>query len=173
MRPLALPSEIMRLENLHGYLKFPGPCPVARIRLDYVKRPKAAESFIPREDAPILDMKGGAGIETPGTVDTPADEERGAACDHESGESDAPVPSGNTHESGRATESGEAEAKCEQPAPPPDSGLAGSDQAPETPGAPLPAVHSAEGDDAGAADDDEQNRGEDGEEAGSRTPNWL
>ena len=25
MRPLALPSEIMRLENLHGYLKFPGP----------------------------------------------------------------------------------------------------------------------------------------------------
>ena len=49
MRPLALPSEIMRLKNLHGYLKFPGPWPVASIRLDYVKRPKAAESFIPRE----------------------------------------------------------------------------------------------------------------------------
>ena len=52
MRPLALPSEIMRLENLHGYLKFPGPWPVARIELDYVKRDKAAESFVPREDAP-------------------------------------------------------------------------------------------------------------------------
>ena len=37
MRPLALPSEIMRLENLDGYLKFPGPWPVARIRLDYVE----------------------------------------------------------------------------------------------------------------------------------------
>ena len=49
MRPLALPSEIMRLENLHGYLKFPGPWPVASIRLDYVGRPKVAESFIPRE----------------------------------------------------------------------------------------------------------------------------
>ena len=49
MRPLALPSEIMRLENLHGYLKFPGPWPVASIRLDYVERPRAAESFIPRE----------------------------------------------------------------------------------------------------------------------------
>ncbi len=52
MRPLALPSEIMRLENLHGYLKFPGPWPVARIGLDYVARPQAAESFVPREDAP-------------------------------------------------------------------------------------------------------------------------
>ena len=57
MRPLALPSEIMRLENLRGYLKFPGPWPVARIRLDYVKRPGAAESFVPREDAPIHDAE--------------------------------------------------------------------------------------------------------------------
>ena len=29
LRALALPSEIMRLENLSGYLKFPGPFPVA------------------------------------------------------------------------------------------------------------------------------------------------
>ena len=163
MRPLALPSEIMRLENLHGYLKFPGPWPVARVELDYVKRPKSAESFIPRENLPVLGAKS-AGTE----------------------------PSGKTHESGSATESGEAanqrepespgdttangEAEvygCERPAPPPDPGLARPDQAPETPGAPQPAVHSAEGDDAGAADDDEQNRGEDGEEASSRTPDWL
>ena len=53
MRPLALPSEIMRLENLHGYLKFPGPFPVTSIRLKYVKRPPAAERFVARaEDAP-------------------------------------------------------------------------------------------------------------------------
>ncbi len=52
MRSLALPSEIMRLKNLQGYLKFPGPWPVARIKLDYVKRPKAAERFVPREEGP-------------------------------------------------------------------------------------------------------------------------
>ena len=49
LRALALPSEIMRLENLSGYLKFPGPFPVASIRLRYVKRPAAAERFVPRE----------------------------------------------------------------------------------------------------------------------------
>ncbi len=49
LRALALPSEIMRLENLSGYLKFPGPFPVASVRLRYVSRPKAAERFMPRE----------------------------------------------------------------------------------------------------------------------------
>ena len=49
LRALALPSEIMRLENLSGYLKFPGPFPVASIRLRYVSRPKAAERFVARE----------------------------------------------------------------------------------------------------------------------------
>ena len=49
LRALALPSEIMRLPNLDGYLKFPGPFPVASIRLKYVARPKAAERFVARE----------------------------------------------------------------------------------------------------------------------------
>ena len=49
LRALALPSEIMRLPNLDGYLKFPGPFPVASIRLKYVSRPKAAERFVARE----------------------------------------------------------------------------------------------------------------------------
>ena len=40
----------MRLPHLEGYLKFPGPFPVASIRLKYVSRPKAAERFVPRED---------------------------------------------------------------------------------------------------------------------------
>ena len=48
LRALALPSEIMRLANLEGYLKFPGPFPVASIRLKYAARPKAAERFVPR-----------------------------------------------------------------------------------------------------------------------------
>ena len=49
LRALALPSEIMRLANLEGYLKFPGPFPVASIRLKYVARSKAAERFVVRE----------------------------------------------------------------------------------------------------------------------------
>ena len=50
LRALALPSEIMRLPNLEGYLKFPGPFPVASIKLKYVARPAAAERFVPRRD---------------------------------------------------------------------------------------------------------------------------
>ena len=66
MRSLALPSEIMRLENLHGYLKFPGPWPVARIKLDYVHRPKAAERFVPREEgSDAVEIPGNASEETP------------------------------------------------------------------------------------------------------------
>ena len=52
LRALALPSEIMRLPNLHGYLKLPGPLPVAEIKLEYVKRAKAAARFVPRGEAP-------------------------------------------------------------------------------------------------------------------------
>ncbi len=50
LRALTLPSEIMRLENLSGYLKFPGPFPVASIRLNYVARPAVAERFAARAD---------------------------------------------------------------------------------------------------------------------------
>ena len=74
MRPLALPSEIMRLKNLCGYLKFPGPWPVARIRLPYVKRPKAAESFVPRDDAPLLKGQGAEAVAQETGVD-PRNEE--------------------------------------------------------------------------------------------------
>ena len=64
LRALALPSEIMRLANLEGYLKFPGPFPVASIRLNYVSRPKAAERFVPRDDGRVdsSDAHGGAGL---------------------------------------------------------------------------------------------------------------
>ncbi len=47
LRALALASEIMRLQNLNGYLRFPGPLPVARIRLEYSNRPRIAERFVP------------------------------------------------------------------------------------------------------------------------------
>ena len=51
VQALALPSEIMRLPNLNGYLKLPGPYPVARIELQYVKRPKVAPRFVERGQA--------------------------------------------------------------------------------------------------------------------------
>ena len=59
LRPLALASEIMQLPALHGYLRFPGPLPAARIALDYVSRRKEAERFVPRKDAP--DAPSGSG----------------------------------------------------------------------------------------------------------------
>ena len=63
LRPLALASEIMQLQSLHGWLRFPGPLPVARIKLNYVARPKAAERFVPRPPAmpePSPDAKAAA-----------------------------------------------------------------------------------------------------------------
>ena len=51
LQALALPSEIMRLPNLNGYLKLPGPYPVARIELEYLKRPKVAPRFVSRVQA--------------------------------------------------------------------------------------------------------------------------
>ena len=50
LRALALPADIMRLPNLHGYLKFPGPYPVASIALKPVGRAVLAPRFVPRED---------------------------------------------------------------------------------------------------------------------------
>ena len=50
LRALALPADVMRLPNLHGFLKFPGPYPVASIRLRPVDRPVLAPRFVPRAD---------------------------------------------------------------------------------------------------------------------------
>ena len=85
LRALALPSEIMRLENLSGYLKFPGPFPVASIRLNYVSRPKAAERFVPRKgdgaepgEAPAT---AGSGDEEVTIPEPPSPDETGRADD--------------------------------------------------------------------------------------------
>ena len=56
LRPLVLPSEVSRLENLSGYLKFPGAWPVARIRLRYRTRPTKSCRFVPKPEP----EKGGA-----------------------------------------------------------------------------------------------------------------
>ena len=49
-RPLVLPSEVSRLQNLSGYIKLPGALPVARIRLKYRKRDRMAERFVPKAE---------------------------------------------------------------------------------------------------------------------------
>ena len=74
LRALALPSEIMRLENLAGYLKFPGPFPVASIRLKYVSRPATAARFVPREGDVVEPGKptgdgGNGGLAVPDAAD--------------------------------------------------------------------------------------------------------
>ena len=55
-RSLVLPSEVSRLQNLSGYIKLPGELPVARIRLNYKRRDRVAERFVPKAEP-----KAGAG----------------------------------------------------------------------------------------------------------------
>ena len=81
LRPLVLPSEVSRLENLSGYLKFPGAWPVARIRLRYRKRKKVAERFVPRTE-----REGGAGAERSEAADTVGAEPGGKASPERSRE---------------------------------------------------------------------------------------
>ena len=92
LRALALPSEIMRLPNLEGYLKFPGPLPVASIRLKYVARPAAAERFVAREGDG--GRPGGKGIPPEAPVAAPADADGMAipdpGADADAGRDDAP-----------------------------------------------------------------------------------
>ncbi|MCY3731785.1 MAG: type IV secretion system DNA-binding domain-containing protein, partial [Rhodospirillaceae bacterium] len=71
MQPLVLPSEIQRLENLHGFVKLPGCHPVARIKLRYVSRPGIAARFVPAAS--------GATVAPPGmAAQPPARDERGS-----------------------------------------------------------------------------------------------
>ena len=70
LRALALASEIMQLESLHGWLRFPGPLPVARIRLNYVQRPKVAERFVARPAAGAADGSGTGDVAGVGSSET-------------------------------------------------------------------------------------------------------
>jgi type IV conjugative transfer system coupling protein TraD len=48
IEPLLLPDQLMNLQRLQGYLKFPDGFPAAPIRLSFVDYPLLAEGFIPR-----------------------------------------------------------------------------------------------------------------------------
>ncbi len=119
LRALTLPSEIMRLPNLEGYLKFPGPFPVASIRLKYVARPAVAERFVARADGKAV---------APGGVPEPDAGDGGLAIPDPAGGPDAagnPAP----HSGGRAAEPRHVQG--ELPLPAAVSGEAGAGQAGE------------------------------------------
>ena len=87
LRALALPADIMRLPNLHGFLKFPGAYPVASIRLRPVDRPVVAPRFVPREDQ---SSPAAAGEGKPLAV---AGDSAGPAVSGEATDDAAPAPS--------------------------------------------------------------------------------
>ena len=110
LQSLALPSEIMRLPNLSGYLKLPGPFPVARIELDYVQREQVAPAFAPRpggrapQDARATGGNGSAGesrrrdkpdaTEAPESDADPRMAQRALPYDMETPECEMPVDDG-------------------------------------------------------------------------------
>ena len=95
LRPLVLPAEVARLENLTGYLKFPGAWPVARIGLTYKDRDVVAARFEPREDDG--ERGGRPQVRAVGIVDDGAAPEPGAGQSGSSAEmadSREPAPPG-------------------------------------------------------------------------------
>ena len=179
LRALALPSEIMRLENLHGYLKFPGPLPVASIRLKYVARGAAAARFVPREDDGREAAPGDDGLTVPdeGRSEAPKDgavaPENGADSAPWQGELDLMLPEevGAGEPDDAAVAAGEPE-----PASPADSrdtkdtpDAGGAAAGPDAP----PPADPADG--GGAEPSDGPSIGEDGGPvpAARRKPEWL
>ena len=84
LQSLALPSEIMRLANLSGYLKLPGPLPVARITLRYVRREAVAPAF-----EPVADEGPPGGTETGGGSGEPGGKPKGGRDGEAGGEDTA------------------------------------------------------------------------------------
>ena len=99
LQALALPSEIMRLPNLNGYLKLPGPYPVARIELEYVKRPKVAPRFVARRQAPrVPDEEQADGEDKKGAE---AETDSRVAGEDPKPAGNAPVPNDGTPQPGK------------------------------------------------------------------------
>jgi type IV conjugative transfer system coupling protein TraD len=97
IEPLLLPDQLMNLQRLRGYLKFPDGFPAAPIRLAYVEFPRRADPFVARP-RPVLSDTGRDGeTASHGASAKPADA---------TGASDqGPGPSGDARE--RATPAAE------------------------------------------------------------------
>ena len=151
LRALALPSEIMRLANLEGYLKLPGPYPVAEIRLKYRRRAKAAERFVAREEAAASgpggverDGEAKADDETPGPAERPVPDTGGESVPESTGpEREAPEtekPS-SAADSGaeRQEDGGEESPPATRPEPERDEARPSPEKTPPPASAPGPA----------------------------------
>ncbi|MCY4478593.1 MAG: type IV secretion system DNA-binding domain-containing protein [Rhodospirillales bacterium] len=131
VQALALPSEIMRLPNLNGYLKLPGPFPVARIELEYVKREKVASRFVARgREAPDdADGESGEGkdrksaaADAAGSGEEKKSKQAGSAPPPdgeapEQGSESAAVPPDADRESGTGADKEPGPEDAEEPAP--------------------------------------------------------
>jgi type IV secretory pathway TraG/TraD family ATPase VirD4 len=47
-RPIVLPSEIMNLPKLHGFLKLPGGYPITKVQFNLKTRKEIAPIYVPR-----------------------------------------------------------------------------------------------------------------------------
>ncbi len=90
IEPLLLPDQLMNLQRLQGYLKFPDGFPAAPIRLTYVDHPRRADPFIARPKVAVATAKNG--------VDgAPQDPSSGTADGHAAADQ-GPGPSGDPRE---------------------------------------------------------------------------
>ncbi|WP_445192779.1 type IV secretion system DNA-binding domain-containing protein [Sphingomonas sp. Tas61C01] len=79
IEPLLLPDQLMNLQRLRGYLKFPDGFPAAPIRLTYVDFPRRAEAFVARPRGALSETGNGPagrpdeppadGADAPGATD--------------------------------------------------------------------------------------------------------
>ena len=53
-RPIVLPSEIMNLPKLCGFLKLPGGYPVTKVRLDLKQRKEVAPIYVSRHGEVVI-----------------------------------------------------------------------------------------------------------------------
>ena len=133
LRPLVLPAEVARLENLSGYLKFPGSWPVARIGLKYRARRRVAERFEPRSEGDKERQSGEAAEARTGDAAAQANGGRGdpAVTGDGSERTGRPAPAGGPRCAAPAIQ-GELDLSCppeESDAEKKDAGAPGGEQA--------------------------------------------
>lgn len=89
IEPLLLPDQLMNLQRLQGYLKFPDGFPAAPIRLTYVDFPRRADPFIARPKISLANSGNG----DDGAHNPPADPSDGPVAADQ-----GPGPSGDARE---------------------------------------------------------------------------
>jgi len=79
-REILLPSEISTLDDLEGYVRFPGDVPVGHFKLDYKPLPQAATDFEPR---PLAEFPKHADDDAPDPIEPLPQESEDAPVERE------------------------------------------------------------------------------------------